>query len=283
MRMKDFLAKCFKKTYYVMGDLIQKNEMKKRNLEFIPTKPRKMGEKVIIIGNGPSCKLFFENEEKFSDYDKIVVNFFPSQSKKEFMRIKPKYICLADNKLFEDENRGKQIVQILEKVNWKMYIIQPALFELNIANKNIHFIKISSYEYICAGKKKYQNQLYLNNLAIPACNNVINWAVFFSIVFGYKKVGLIGVENSMFQDISIGMDNKIYLMDKHYYGTKKVDYSKEGIYKKGTFYLYMESHYRNFLTHKILSDLAIENNVDIVNYTIDSFIDVYRKKDLTKE
>lgn len=280
MKVNNIIRKCFGKIYYLIGYVKHRVEMKKKNEINRPTNPKKMGDKILIIGNGPSCNLYFENEKKFLDYDKMVVNYFPQKSEEEFFRMKPKYMCIVDSKLFTEQFKPQKMFDILEKVDWDMFIIYPAEYKLKLKNKNIHYIRISAYEYVCSSNEKYQNKLYMKNQAVPTFNNVINWGVYFSIVFGFRKIGLIGVENSMFQDVYVDKNNSIILKDKHYYGEKKIDYCKEGIFEKGTFYLYMLSHYRNFFAHSILSKLAIENGRDITNYTTNSFIDVYKKEDI---
>ena len=63
--------------------------------------PQKLGDNIVILGNGPSQDFFLNNLEDFKEYDLLCVNSFPQYNEKDFIQLKPKYFCAVDPMLMD--------------------------------------------------------------------------------------------------------------------------------------------------------------------------------------
>lgn len=250
------------------------------------TKPRVMGDKIVVLGNGRSQQLFWDNIEKFGGYDILCVNSFICREKELFFKYKPKYYCAVDGCLFSEERAKRlggtdeedyyNIRKILESVTWKMYIVTFDTYDIDIKNKNIEVIKInqSNTQYIGERVKR----LYKKNLATIGAESVAVSALFFSLVFGYKEIALFGVDHDNFKGLVNDVNNQVVMETWHSYNTNKPDYVKirEGVGEQYV-YLVFEGYATLFKSYLLVAELAEEINAKILNYNIDSYIDAFDK------
>lgn len=279
IKFKSFLWKCFCKCFFMMEELKDYVEMRSQNKKYKPTKPRKMGEKLLLLGNGPSCNDYLQNRELFKDYDILCVNFFVSKNEKEFREIKPKYICFADPAFATEESEQiDKVMKIINEIDWNCYIISSASHKFTkIKNPNLKHIKISSYQYEKDNERR--EDWYCKNLAIPFIANVINLALFFGISFKYEKIGLIGVESDFQKDLRVDKDNNVYTQFRHYYDTScDIQEIKLNINLKDHYFFL----HKNLYTDSVLNILAGKFGCKITNYTLNSLIDVFEKKEMIK-
>ena len=274
--IKSFLWKCFCKCFFMLEEFKYYVEMRSHNKKFKPTKPKKMGKKLLLVGNGPSCDDYLNNRELFKEYDILCVNLFPSKNEKEFCEIKPKYICLADPNFITDGIEAvDEVFNAINKIDWICYIISPAYFHFEkINNPKVRYIKMSSFLY--EEENNRRDDWYCKNFATPSIVNVINLALFFGITFGYETIGLIGVESNFHEGLRVDKENKKYIIENHFYHE---DYWRELEQDLWKLYLFWS---KNLQTDYALSMIAQKVECQITNYTTNSLIDVFDKKDLSE-
>ena len=245
------------------------------------TKPKKLGEKIVLLGNGPSLKNFMEYRKEFESYDKLVVNFFPIKSDK-FDEIRPRYLCLLDPMFFTDARykhpKYKEIIELyekLEKVEWDLYIVTRAGYSLPIENPNIKYIKIAASESFGVESTSGIRYFKKNRMVVP-CQNVLLAALNFAIMFEYKQIGLVGVEQNWMQTLVVDQQNDLYTQENYFYG-------RQNIKLNATYESELWDVLRTMKAYRILSIVAETLKVEILNYAPMSYLQYFRKVCLEKE
>lgn len=264
-------------------DVIKWN-LKSRIRGEVPTKPYKMGKKIVILGNGPSQKLFWANKKNFDDYDILTMNSFPYRAKKEFFEIKPKYYCAIDPVLFDRERAEKagyildyeEIREVFENVNWEIYLITWAENEFNIKNDYVTEIKLSR----CVIESLpffLRKTLYLKNMATMIAESVATPSILFAVIFGYQTVALFGVDHDDCIAIMIDEKNNISGETWHSYDDVKPDITKIRDENGHHIYEIFEGYRDLFKTYLNVEQLAGSVGCRIINYNSKSYVDAFEK------
>lgn len=251
------------------------------------TKPSILGERIVILGNGPSQNLYWRHRDKFKDFDLLCVNFFPVKYEELFLDVKPQYICLSDPLLFrirvgleeryqEYKNDIEELWNIIDKIDWNCKLICMNYFEIPKLNNYISVIKLTSVGILFKDYKRLY-KVYLKNLIKPYINGVVGDAIYFSLIFGYKEIGLFGADSNSLWDMRVDENNEIVWMDRHNYGTKERKLKKE---TKNGLHHELKNQYYYFKSFYELSLLADIIDCKITNYCVESFIDVFTKQRL---
>lgn len=242
------------------------------------SKPQKMGNQILILGNGQSIDILKKNKEAFENYDMLVVNFYPLKAE-AFWEYKPKYLALLDPVFFTDAKKShpkyNDIMQLfaqLERVDWDLYVVTRAEYVLPIENKNIHYVKFSKVESFSADSPLGYRLFKRNKLAVPS-ENVSLAALNFALIFGYKKIALLGVELSYLQKLSVDEKNDLYMENEHFYG-------KEYIKKNISYERDVHAMLRTLTGFRVIANLAKLMEADIVNYSKNSYVQNYRKESI---
>ena len=247
----------------------------KKNVNF-KQKIKKSSE-CIIIGNGPSVNLLFEENRNFiNNKDVFVVNFFCLT--KYFIEIKPSYYVIADPDLFSDfyndeiKTQTNELVKVLNKITWPMILFIPVRFtksELfnSFVNPNLQIVPFNTTPI--RGFKFFQNFFFKANLGMPIAESVIIAAIFLAINSDYNVLNLFGVEHSWLKNLSISSHNEVYVgLDHFYKASEKTDEKRKLSY-------FLLSQSRLFNSHLQLQDYSKYLGKRIINRTKDSFIDAY--------
>ncbi|MBO5156096.1 MAG: hypothetical protein J6C05_03035 [Prevotella sp.] len=236
------------------------------------------GEDIGILANGPSLNKVLRDENKI-DIPTCAMNFFGNTD--EFLRIRPRYYCIVDPRFINQSDRNdiKSLFAVFnEKVDWNMTLYIDADFSLSkflksssIENKNINVIPVnlSAYE----GFHCLDNFFYDINFASPIIGTVAVMCIFVAIKMGYKKIHLYGVEHNFFDGMFVDKDNILCATIKHFYDK---DSSVKKL-KEYTVESYIEDKVLMFKGHRLVAQYAKHKNVEILNHTINSWIDVYKK------
>ncbi len=249
-----------------------------------PTKPKIMGDKIVILGNGPSQDLFLENRNDFLGYDVLCMNSFPQYNEKDFFSIKPKFYCAVDSMLTNEDIARKTerldeyigIRKVFDKVDWKMFIVTWNGLDFQINNSNINIITIN--RNICMNlPDKRRKKLYLKNQAMIVTESVAVPSIFFSIVFGFKEVALFGVDHDDFKEIKFDDSNELFINTWHAYDKEKPDCCK--IRGGGEYFIYevFEGYMKTFKAYVECRKLADSVTCHIVNYNYNSYVDAFEK------
>ena len=237
----------------------------------------KKSSECIIIGNGPSVNLLFEENRNYIDNkDVFVVNFFCLT--KYFKEIKPSYYVIADPDLFSDfynyelKMQTKELVEILNNITWPMILFIPVRFiktELfnSFVNPNLKVVPFNTTPI--KGFKFFENFFFKANLGMPIPESVIIAAIFLAINTDYNVLNLFGVEHSWLKNLSVNSNNEVYVGLDHFYDASEKTDEK----RKLSHFLLSQS--RLFNSHLQLQDDSKYLGKHIINRTKDSFIDAY--------
>lgn len=231
-------------------------------------------KEIHILGNGPSgLKTLPSNVEEL-----VTVNFFINTD--EFYQLKPKYHFLIDNAFFDNgkvlrEEINKLFENLEKKVDWNLTLVVRSRKKIKINNSKITII------YLRMPFLTYENnitlKMYEYNLATPFFINVVISAIYFTINTGYKSIYLHGVESDSFKDIKVNFECDVILEDKHSYGNKFRNLTKEGITNKKELYKKIKSDYLMLYNYYLLSIYSDKRKSKIFNCCINSMIDSFEK------
>lgn len=241
--------------------------------------PESGDERIVIVGNGPSAKLFPYEKIRNNGFKFCCVNFM-GLNKDLFLRIRPEYYCIIDPLFFENDDREDdrviQLLQAFESVEWKITLICYKESMHNINNKNIRyaFINRNTYGGIL---NKFKVFLYMNNKATPGLQNVVVAAVYYFLITKSEVIVMTGVEMDWFRECAVDIDNNAYESISYCYGKSKNDLSKLRIVNKGEFYLYFYYVYLTFLSFYHIDKLAGTSDTRIYNACTDSLLDMFKK------
>jgi len=239
-----------------------------------------MGKKVVVIGNGPSAKLFPYN--KYDGYEMCCVNFF-ALDEERFFSIKPSYYCCIDP-VFSQKNshiseKVDKLFAILNRVNWNMVFICFNGSRIPITNKyiKIHYI---NNNYYGGDITKLKNYLFNKNKASCGFQNVVVAAIYYFIMSKAAVIKLTGVENDWHRELTVDENNNVYRDITHFYGIERINLTQIGEIAKGELYKYFYYYYLTLYQYNILASYAKKNSVIIENTCLNSFIDVFDKVQL---
>lgn len=240
-------------------------------------------KRVHILGNGPSLD---DSIHLVQDNDDVVmVNF--SATTDLFLKLKPKYLCLADPSFFEktsiesEEQKKEEMFRILNEVTWGLIIVLP--FNVNIRSMPIKNEKIT-FNYVNTipvdfSVKFLRNWLYKKNYAMPNLQNVVIMGVYAAFQRGYKTILLHGVDSDSYKNICINKDNEMVFREYHYYGAEDRNLNNEKFYgfTTGTLYKRLACEVTMFRAYIDLSNYADYLGIKVLNASPNSMIDAFER------
>ena len=291
MRFRQFIQLFIPPIYYkVKRRLFPKTEPERHPMPKIECN----GDKIIIVGNGPSLNKTMEL------YDDIVqkapcmmVNF--AANTELYERIKPSIYLLVDPTWYNPTKKLQTIVEscidaIVCKTVWPMTIVMPNRAKESHAvqrfkeNANLRILFYEDGWQLPKGMSKFE--AWDKNIICPPAQTVLNTAVWLSIYWGYQETYLIGADTSFIQDIYVGQkDNVLYTVDTHFYKNKDVydcDFEPEKHGRKFGMDMekFLDSVYKMFQSYKELRQYADWKMVKVYNASEYSLIDCFERKKL---
>jgi hypothetical protein len=273
---------------------IFKHARSRLNFNRVKFNPKENLDSCIILGNGPSLTKQLESiKSVWGSANFIAVNSFASSD--FYLKIKPSlYVLLCPAYLAalerHTETTGssteRQTLDILsnQKVStWRMHVFVPMLWMNN--EKIISLLRRNNNITICTyntNMTEYpriiNHYLYKKNFSMPRAQNVLIVAIYISILCGFKKMLLFGVDHSWHKDIYVDAKNDLYVSYKHFYGENKVKFytfsgSKE-IFRMSTLF---QALWQTFSSYDELSVFSKYMDKEIINCTENSYIDSFKK------
>ena len=246
-----------------------------------------MGEKVAILGNGPSlAKELPALVAKRDEYDFMAVNFFAEDER--FEELKPAYYILSDPMFFRAtamQQRVDALYRLLaERVSWPMTLYvqyyNPEKFDYRAAlpNDNIRIVPFHTTLY--EGFSSVRHWLFKRGLGSANYGTVVQVGEYVALLLGYRRLELYGVDHTLFDGLVVDEQNRLCRRDSHYYDTVPVE--PKPIMKKVPAEPYTVAEYlaetaQLFRGHEILRDYAASLGAEIVNCTKGSLIDSYKR------
>jgi len=201
-------------------------------------------KKALVFGNGPSLYNFIdENKFNLDDDDIFVCNGF---AKSEYYEIlKPSNYVLADPLYFDfnDQRVKDKIVDVIEtweniilKTTWKINLHTTVtdqtslefIREKILENDKINWINNWPGRFFSNNKFK----LYSMGLGMIGGITVTHVSTQIAILRRYKEIYMCGIDLDWLENIKYDMEkHNIYLLNKHFYGEKRIYYGEEGVFK----------------------------------------------------
>lgn len=261
--------------------------------KFALKKPGFAWDEILIIGNGPSAsQTLEENKNWIQQKVCLSVNFFALSE--AYMQVKPKVYMLLDQG-FLDLNYFTVrpfFEKIYQDTDWEMLLYIPIHFKrkhewLTRLEDHPH-IKLAYFNYsLIEGYPWFNHLMYGSGLGMMPAGNILICAIFQSIYLGVKKIYITGADHSWHEQLRVSdEDNALFLNDQHFYGEKNRNISAE--FKSNETGISSElakqflSFHKVFKGHEKLALWAKVKNVEIINVSGHSNIDVYQRGSLPK-
>jgi hypothetical protein len=187
----------------------------------------------LVLGNGPSIAKL--NPVEVSALQKVnldvfVVNWFPlSELAKS---ITPNFIVLSDPAMAPSkvsDLRCSQLwdylslhseIKIVVPTSWSRYLDK----DLNWTSRTIYFNDLG-IEGLSKNINPTKPRGYLSLTVYKA--------LAMASYLGYRDISILGVDNTMFQGLSVTQDNDLMLGDKHFYAKQRPDQNMTNFYPNG--------------------------------------------------
>ena len=280
-RFEDFVLSLYRSLEYFV---YYNREKRKYGDFYFPYQPLHNGEAVYILANGPSLK--DELDELFKEgaplNNSLVVNYFVETD--YFTRIKPKYYCLADpvfnrRKLLNE--RDRQVYELLnEKVDWPITLFVwkegESITSEIINNPLINVVGLSTLLFQGFESKRFK--YYKIGRAVPSYVNVTIMGLYALLNMGYSTIYLYGVAHSFLAGLGVNDNNRLCIVDKHFYGVEKYEFQPKEDGSLWTTKDFVYDKYLTFVEHEVMRGYADYLGAQIINCTRDSWIDAYVRK-----
>lgn len=228
MKTKEFIQLFVPPIYYK----VKRRLFLKKNQEVHPLVMREHnGERMVVIGNGPSLNKSIElYEQQIKESDIIMVNFAAMTDL--FLKLRPSVYLLVDPGWFNPTEKLQTIVEscidaIVCKTVWPMTIVMPNRAKESHAvqrfkeNANLRILFYEDGWQLPKGMSKFE--AWDKNIIGPPAQTVLNTAVWLSIYWGYKETYLIGADTSWHTELKMDQEtNELYTIDTHFYDNKRV-------------------------------------------------------------
>ena len=255
------------------------------------------GKKLLVLATGKSAKTFWESDDiqdRFSDYDIVIMNRSVYKMEKEIFELRPKYIALCDSiywggkkKSYVGDAMARETYDktkaVLDKIDWDCFLLTSIHEKFDIENSRIRILRMNATPLDAIGKIGYK--LYPYNFASPQIYNVSQLAIYFGITFGYSEIGLIGMDFDFFKNIVC--DERCRIVDEveHQYDVKDnkkiqltVNRETEGEINGSVLAKYLRLLADTAATFGKLAIYAEKIGCKIINYAPNSMIDCFTKE-----
>lgn len=253
--------------------------------------PKATGKSIAVLANGPSLQEGLAKLKADGMSENIIVsNFFCQTALYE--ELKPNYYLICDDifaHLSEEYPNVEQFYKDLyRKTTWDLVFFIPARFhkrimklvaDLELSNPKIRYYSYNNVNF--NGDYQLNYFLFKTRLGMPRPTTVAVPALMQCIHLGFKNISLVGIDLNQHLDLYMNEDNVMYLKVKHFYSGEEpvlTPYFKNK--KKNIAYssseMFLIFHYF-FYSFDIIAKFAAKRNVEIINYSRESFLDQFKK------
>lgn len=265
------------------------------------TKPVDMsgGKKLLIMATGKSANEYWDNpvnQEKFKDYDMLVMNRSIYKMEKQIFEKKPKYFAACDPIYWGEKSDSvaqtladstyHRTKEVLEKIDWECCLITSIHEKFDFHNDKVSIIRLNATTYDADSEWCYK--LYKGNYLSPPIKNVGQLAIYFGITFGYKELALVGMDFDFFKNLFCDENCLVGLYAEHQYDRQdgKVVEAHFGKEKYGTINNSVLSKYlldisETFGSYGRQELYAQRQGCRIFNYSVESMLDCYEKRKMS--
>ena len=187
----------------------------------------------LVIGNGPSAQTLnwpAVADAQMSGMAVFAINYFPISP--EFKLIQPNYLVLSDPIMKPNSNnelRTKELWTVIKNTSTMNLIVPLSWYRImkaqNSLSNEIYYFDDSGLEGWTRSISPLKARGYLALTAYKA--------IAVSIFLGFKQTKIIGVDNSMFQTISVDKSNRLIQQPNHFFSQGGVTSDITTFYPKG--------------------------------------------------
>lgn len=187
----------------------------------------------LVIGNGPSARtLNWTAVAEKQNYGMAVfaINYFPLSP--EFKLVQPNYLVLSDPIMkpsSDNDSRNEELWTAVENTSTMDLIVPLSWYRImkaqNSLSNNILYFDDSGLEGWTRNISPLRARGYLALTAYKA--------IAISIFLGFKETKIIGIDNSMFQTISVDADNRLIQQPNHFFSKGGETSDLTAFYPKG--------------------------------------------------
>lgn len=245
-------------------------------------------DELFIIANAPSLQQDIKGFEGFlAQKDVLMLN--NSILQPIFEALKPRYYVLMDSVYFvgnayqvvSDKSFAFQkelfekTLEALRHTNQMLTLFVPSIWKdkLRICNPNVTLQTYSVFKF--EGFRWLQRFLFSRAFALPSVSCVLIPSIICALRLGYKKIYLLGCEQSAFKGYEVDCNNALRLEYKHFYKEKDTSYELERTNIADS--LYTDSEV--FRAYRTINELFANR---IVNCASLSYIDAFPRVSLAK-
>lgn len=241
----------------------------------------------IVLCNGPSLKEELPLLKYDEQRDYVVVNYFGLDD--SFVRLKPKYYCLADPMFIDDSQKNKfkdKIISLFnllnnaEIVNWELTIFIPIHMQNKFIklfgnkNKNITVVGVNTVDV----NSSWRHYVYKKGWGCPIVQTVANLAIYVMINYGYKTINLYGVDHTFMEGLCVDDNNVVCHVFRHYYNDDiEVKPVEDYLGQRPKLSEEFSTYVNVFRSHEKLEEYSILLECQIINKTKGSMIDSYKR------
>lgn len=254
------------------------------------------GRKLLIMATGKSANEYWKNQknqEKFKDYDMLVMNRSIYKMEEQIFEKKPKYFAACDPIYWGQKSDSvaqgladttfQKTKDVLERINWDCYLVTSIHERFQIQNDRIHIIRLNSSFYDADSDKYFK--FYKNNFLCPSIKNVGQLAIYFGITFGYKELALVGMDFDFFKNLFCDEKCLVGLYAEHQYDDKdgkavEAHFTREkyGTLNNSVLAKYLLDISETFRVYGELELYARSQGSRIINHSVNSMVDCYEKR-----
>lgn len=248
----------------------------------------KTSDTCIVLGNGPSLDGDIRNHlGVISAMDSFCVNQFAESDL--YATIKPKYYVFADPSYWSP-GEPEELVQMREvlyqriksETSWDLGIFAPFAARQMLTSifpqpSNVRLIFYNNVAV--AGWGRMINALYRFGLGMPHVQNVLVAAIFLSLRMDYRSIILVGADHSWHQSIALDDNNRVCLMDSHFYHSEaQLKPFGEGRYRMDNLFVAFGRMFEGYWALRRYSDHL---GSQIYNASSTTFIDAFDRRGLS--
>lgn len=238
---------------------------------------------LIVMGNGPSLlNTMAEGMETLKRSDTLAVNF--AANTPQFREIRPRYYVLADPVFFRDTehpNVKKLWENMAGCVDWPMTLFVPVSTKIpvrlpeNVNVQTYNFVGVEGYGWLT-------RRLYGCGLGMPRPRNVLIPSIMIGIWLGYKEIYVVGADHTWSKTLEVDANNTVISVQPHFYEDNKAEAARvASVYADVKLHEIMYSFHVAFKAYHQIEDFARKMGVNIYNATPGSFIDAFRRRDIS--
>ncbi len=250
-----------------------------------PAPSAKGGDRVIILGNGPSLK---ETIDTYSSLlamtPTVAVNFMANTP--QFAMLKPDFYVLADPHFFNrtDQENVRTLWAAIAASTHNMTLCVPADMAARAEQLlgEAPRVSIATFNFVgVEGFTLFEDMAFNSGMAMPRPRNVLIPAIMAAIAAGYRDIYLTGADHSWLETIRVTDDNHVVSVQPHFYADSKTELNRSATEYKG-YHLHdiLKSFYTAFRSYHVLARYAATRGVRIYNATPGSYIDAFERKSL---